>query len=42
MNAFRHVILRCRGLFGLIQGRGHRSLRESKKLRDRKNLDNSR
>jgi hypothetical protein len=42
MNAFRHVILRCRGLFGLIQGRGHPSLRESKKLRDRKNLDNSR
>ena len=42
MNAFRHVFLRCRGLFGLIQGRGHPSLRESKKLRDRTILDISR
>jgi hypothetical protein len=42
MNAFRHVFLRCRGLFGLIQGRGHPSLRESKKVRDRTSLDISR
>ena len=39
MNAFRHVFLRCRGLFGLIQGRGHQFLRQSKKLRDRTRLD---
>ncbi len=42
MNAFRHVFLRCRGLFGLIQGRGHPSLCESKKVRDRRILDVSR
>lgn len=42
MNAFRHVFLRCRGLFGLIQGLGHPSHRESKKLRDRTILDVSR
>jgi hypothetical protein len=38
MNAFRHVFLRCRGLCGLIQGRGRPFLRQSKKLRDRTRL----